>query len=297
MIKITITVSNISDVILLYDRIRIYYSDTETGTYTYTDSIPLQNGVSEYYYYHCDGDETTWYRSSYYNSSTGDESSLSNASQGSAPALYHNIIYPEEYLFTPDEDTTIRKIRRLIGDLKQLGHLYIDTDTFCTYVLNDDRTIDLKEKSWPVYININDTEYTSLSNPYVQGYRYLTFSDTLNSGVQNDVIEIWYHTFKFSDREIYESYIDVIMPPGLSASIVNKDHLILQAAIDLLENMWAEDMVDDGASVRDDQTLYDPSPGLREREKLINQLKKRLQGLIDESIKNALLSTEGVLID
>jgi hypothetical protein len=119
----------------------------------------------------------------------------------------------------------------------------------------------------------------------------------LNSGVQNDVIEIWYHTFKFSDREIYESYIDVIMPPGLSASIVNKDHLILQAAIDLLENMWAEDMVDDGASVRDDQTLYDPSPGLREREKLINQLKKRLQGLIDESIKNALLSTEGVLID
>lgn len=297
MIKITISVSNISDVLLLYDRIRVYYSDAESGTYTYADSIPLQTGVSEYYYYHCDGDEDTWYKSSYYNSTTGDESSLSNASRGSAPALYNNITYPEEYEFTADEDTTVRKIRRLIGDLKQLSHLYVDSNSFCTYVLNDEKTIDLKEKGWPVYIKINDTEYTSSSNPYVQGYRYLTFSDTLNSGVQNDTIEIWYHTFKFSDREIYEAYIDVIMPPGLSSSIVNKDHLIIQTAIDLLENMWAEDMVDDGASVRDDQTLYDPSPGLRERDKLIARLKKRLQGLIDESIKNAMLGMEGVLID
>jgi len=297
MIKVTITVSDISNTMLMYDRINIYTSDSETGTYTYSDYVLLQAGVSEYEYFDCDGDEDTWYKSSYYNSSSENESSLSNAAQGSIPSLYHTVTYPEEYEFNADEDIVVRKIRRLIGDLKQLEHKYVDTDDFCNYVLGDNHTVDLGEKGWPVYISVNSTEYTTLENPVVQGYRYLTFSGTLQTGNTNDTMELWYHTFKFSDREVFQAYADVIMPPMLTSTTVTKDHLILQTAIDLLENMWAEDMVDDGASVRDDQTLYDPSPGLKERDKLIARLQKRLDALINESIKNAMLGLEGVLID
>jgi hypothetical protein len=61
--------------------------------------------------------------------------------------------------------------------------------------------------------------------------------------------------------------------------------------------MTSEDMVEDGATIRDDQSLYDPSPGLRERDKTIGRLKKMLDDLVDECIKNAIIAQTGVLID
>lgn len=297
MINLTIEVADIAVVIAMYDQIKIYTSDAEGGTYTYLDSKYLLAGVSIYTYLHLAGTTDTWYKSSYYNSGTGVESALSNASSGSAPSLYHTISYPQEYDFDADEEIIIRKIRRLVGDMKQLERLYSDGTEFCSSILGDNKTIDLGEKGWPVYISINDIEYTSLDDPVVQGYRYLTFSGTLNSGVVNDVVNIWYHTFKFSDREIYEAYGDAMIPPLVPSDCVSQDHLMLQASIDLLMNMYVEDVVDDGALIRDDMTLYDPSPGLRERDKLIGRLQKQLDGLIKECIKSGMLGLAGVLID
>jgi hypothetical protein len=72
---------------------------------------------------------------------------------------------------------------------------------------------------------------------------------------------------------------------------------MLQAAIDLLENLAAADINNDGAMIRDDQTIYDPSAGLRERSKLIDRLRKQLDRLVEECIKKGLLEIEGVLID
>jgi hypothetical protein len=297
MINLMIEVADIVVVIAMYDQIKIYTSDDENGTYTYLDLKYLLAGVSVYTYLHLTGTTDTWYKSSYYNSITFVESALSNAARGSAPSLYHTVSYPQEYDFDADEEIITRKIRRLIGDSKQLENLYSDGTEFCSSILGDNKTIDLGEKGWPVYISINDIEYTSLDNPIVQGYRYLTFSGTLNSGVVNDVINIWYHTFKFSDREVYEAYGDAMIPPFVPSDCVSQDHLVLQAAIDLLENMTAEDMVDDGAMIRDDMTLYDPSPGLRERAKLIDRLRKQLDGLVQECIKSSMFGLEGVLID
>jgi hypothetical protein len=297
MINLTIEVADIAVIISMYDQIKIYTSDAEDGTYTYLDSISLLSGVSVYSYLDIDGTPDIWYKSSYYNSSSENESTLSNAAHGTAPSLFHTVSYPQEFDFDADEEILIRKIRRLIGDLKQLENLYADGTEFCSAVLGDNKTIDLGEKGWPVYVSIDSIEYTSLTNPIVQGYRYLTFSGTLSSGVQSDVVNIWYHTFKFSDREIYEAYGDAMIPPLVSSSCVSQDHLMLQAAIDLLESMAAEDMVDDGATIRDDMTLYDPSPGLRERSNLINRLRKQLDALVQECIRSSMFGVEGVLID
>ena len=88
-----------------------------------------------------------------------------------------------------------------------------------------------------------------------------------------------------------------MIPARVPTDSVTEDHLILQASIDLLENMTSEDMTEDGATIRDDQSLYDPSPGLRERDKTIKRLKKMLDDLIEESINNAIIAQTGVLID
>jgi len=305
MIKLTIEVTDIAVVIGLYDRIRIYTSDSENGTYTYLAMVPLVAGTSVYTYNHITGTSDTWYRSSYYNTTTGAESSLSNAANGTAPALYNNITYPEEYEFTADEDIIIRKIRRLIGDLKGLERLYIDgTDTTdecaSSAILEDNKTIELEEKGWPVYISVNSIEYTSSEDPVVNGYQYLTFSGTLNSGTINDIIDIWYYTFEFSDREIYEAYGDAMIPPLVPSDCLSQDHLMLQAAIDLLEHKLAVDAAADTAMIRDDMTVYDPSAGataLRERGRQIERLRKQLDALVKECLKSSMLGLEGVLID
>lgn len=297
MVKLTIYVEDIASIINLFTHIRIYTSDSESGTYVLLAALALSPGVSTYEYTHITGDSDTWYRSSYYNTVTTTESSLSNAVRGSDPAIFHSPTYPAEYEFAAEEKTIIRKIRRLIGDLLQLSRIYSTEDEFCTYIESDEHTVNLGTKGWPVYVSINNTEYTSLDDPLVQGYQYITFSGTLVSGGQNPTINIWFYTFQYSDREIYEAYGDAMIPPLVSSDCVTKDHLMLQAAIDLLESTSAYNAFHDGAMIRDDQTIYDPSAGSRERSGLIGRLRKQLDMLVKECIKSSLLNVEGVLID
>ncbi|MHA2112564.1 MAG: hypothetical protein ACXADW_10785 [Candidatus Hodarchaeales archaeon] len=291
MIQLTIYVSDITTVMATFTHIRIYTSSSETGTYTHLAYVTLVAGQSTYEYIHVAGTTDTWYKSSYWSSST--ESSLSDAVQGSVSELYHYPTYPSEVDFSSDEDNIIRKIRRYIGDLKGLERLYISSaDDSDSTVQDDGVTIDLEKKGWPVYIDLNGTEKTTDADPIVQGYQFLTFSGTI--GDSDYPIDIWYYTFKFSDRQVYEAYGDAFMPVGLSATTVTQDHLILQASIDLLENMNAEDIVEDGAMVRDGATTYDPEPGLRERDAMI----KRLRKMLDDLIKRAMFGDlTGVLLD
>jgi len=294
MIQLTIYVDNISAVMQVFTHIRLYTSSSELSGYVHLDYIVLVAGKSVYEYTHVDGTSDTWYRSSYWSASQ--ESSLSDPVQGAEPELFHYPIYSNELDFSSSEENIIRRIRRYIGDLKGLGRLYIDGSdeyTLSSALQPDEHTIDLGEKGWPVYISLNEVEKTFLSDPVVQGYQYLTFSGTLS---EDDVIDIWYYTFKFSDREIYEAYGDTMIPPGLTSSNVTQDHLILQASIDLLENMASADIIEDGAVIRDDQTVYDPSPGLAERDRTIKRLKAMLDDLIKQ-YKYDMSGLAGVLID
>ena len=174
MIKLTIEVADIATILLMYDTIKIYTSSTENGTYTYLASVPLQTGVSTYTYIHGQGTSDTWYRSTYFNTSNNAESSLSNAAQGDVPTLYHVVTYPPECDFSGSDETIIRKIRRLIGDLKNLSRLYECDGELCSSIHDDEHTVDLGEKGWPVSVSVDGVEYTSLSDPVVQGYQYLT---------------------------------------------------------------------------------------------------------------------------
>jgi len=303
MVRLTITVTDIDTVVQLYQYIRLYRSDEEEGTYDHLAYITLLPSVTTYTYDDITGTTDYWYRSSYYGNSG--ESSLSDPVQGISPALFHGITYPVEVEFDADQEIIIRKIRRYIGDFHRLSRMYLEdcASNSCDFIHADEKTIELESKGWPVLVSLatvsGSEEKTSLTDPIVQGYKYLTFSGTLmNSGVCDyDIIDIWYYTFKFSDREIYEAYGDAMIPANVPSASITSDHLILQAAISLLENMTSDDMVDDGAVINDDASKYDPSPGLAERAKTIKRLKAMLDELVDEVIKDQIIALTGVLID
>jgi len=295
MIKLTILVSDIDTVIPTFTHIRLYTSDSETGTYTHLAYVLLVAGKSTYYYDHVDGTEDTWYKSSYYNMDSGLESSLSDAVQGVSAELYHYPTYPAEIDFDVSEKTIIRKIRRLIGDLKDLERIYMtDTSDELTYLIqNDSKTIELDgNRGWPVYVTLAGVEKITTSDPVVQGYRWATFSGTL--GDDSYPIDIWYYNFEFSDREIITAYNDAQMPPFITSLTVNQDMLILQSAIDLLESQTANDMIENGAMVRDDQSVYDPTGSFVERSNLINRLRKQLDALVRQY---QFSNISGILID
>ena len=111
MIKLTILVDDIDNVISIFTHIRLYTSDTEGGTYTHLAYIPLIAGQSTYYYDHVEGTEDTWYKTSYYNMGSGLESSLSEAVQGISAELFHYPTYPNEIDFGSTEKTIIRKMQ------------------------------------------------------------------------------------------------------------------------------------------------------------------------------------------
>lgn len=306
MIKLTIQVYDIENVMVLYPYIRIYRSDAESGGYTHLAYVELVPDQSVYTYYDVTGNSDHWYRSSYYRDDSM-ESALSDATKGSVPTLFIGATYPNEMDFDNSQLVVIRKIRRLIGDNKDLSRIYLDDCSAgsCNFICPDGKTLKLDQKGWPVYVSLCEISNqscenkTTLLDPIVQGYKYITFSGSLcdNEVCNYAFVDVWYQTFKFSDREIYEAYNDAMIPPLVPLNSVTQDHLILQAAIDLLENMTSDDMISDGALIRDDQSVYDPSPGLRERDKTIKRLKKMLDDLLKESINNAIINLTGVLID
>lgn len=86
MIRLSIDVDSITLVLESYDKIKVYRSTSEGGSYVeITDAntrLDLIPEIVVYYYDDADGDSTKWYKTSYYNSSTLAESPLSAARQG-----------------------------------------------------------------------------------------------------------------------------------------------------------------------------------------------------------------------
>lgn len=90
IIKLTVYVDELSEVLSKFDVIKIYRSnDGISGTYTEitttTTRIPLQQGVTSYDYTDVSGEITYYYKTSYFHSGTGLESNLSEARLGDDP--------------------------------------------------------------------------------------------------------------------------------------------------------------------------------------------------------------------
>ena len=300
--EIKVEIDDVATVKLLYNEIHLYRFESEAEVdasngveITQMSSPPtkiLDVNYSTYIFVDAPGGVGPyWYRARY-EIPVGAAPTYSSFSDpirgGTVSKIFHNISYPNEVNLTDAEDTIVNKIRILIGDRKQLIHDYISD---CKSRLSDnDHTLEMKDKGWPVYINLNGIEKTSVSDPYVDGYRYLTFSGSIGS---LDVLDIYCYTFRNSDSNINDAYSNAMIPPELTRDRVTSDHMILQTAINLLEaENWAA-YNDEGAYVKDGDTVFNPAPGFNAREKAIGRLRKQL----DDLITQYLLARGGVLID
>lgn len=91
-IKVKWLVEELTNVMTVYDVQKVYWSATEGGAYveatTPATRVALAAGQSLYYFDHLTGDPSYWYKVSYFNSGTSQESSLSEAFQASAAGGY-----------------------------------------------------------------------------------------------------------------------------------------------------------------------------------------------------------------
>lgn len=301
--EIKVEIDDVATVKLLYNEIHLYRFESETEIdasngveITQMSSPPtkvLDVNYSTYIFVDAPGGVGPyWYRARY-EIPVGAAPTYSSFSDpirgGTISKIFHNISYPNEVNLTDAEEAIVNKIRVLAGDRKRLIHDYMST---CQSRLSDNgHTVEMKSKGWPVYILLNSIEMVSPSDPYVDGYKYLTFSGSIE---ETDTIDMYYYSFRNSDTEIYDTYNRTIIPPGLTTTTVTIDHMTIQAAIDVLEAESWQLYNDEGVKIEDGDTSFDPSPGFVAREKAIARLYKRLDNLVTQYI---MLGIEGALID
>jgi hypothetical protein len=110
VVLINIAAGNINNLLVNFNRIKIYRSTTgRTGVYSEltdaTTRIPLEVGVTSYQYYDTAGDDTYYYKRSYFHSTTNLESELSDPVQGTNDPAFDIISVSElktNYLFGID---------------------------------------------------------------------------------------------------------------------------------------------------------------------------------------------------
>ena len=284
--------------------------DTINGREPVSDVL-LTITTSQYYLTDPDGEADDWYISRYYNSTDGSTSGWSDPILGEPGDLYYDPLFPPEIEYGSADQQIIDRIRLYIGDPLGLRREY--GEEALSSIHPDGRTYEMDETGWPAYINMGGIPYASTDNPSVNGYRFLrfnsdshiddvcteciTYSGVCGEDVVKEItngVDIWYYTFRNSDRQIMEAYDNCPPPTPLTTTTANSEVYMIQTAIDLLRKELWEDATEDGAVITDEGSKYDPSPGLEVRRKLLADLTKRRDALVKAL---QLTGITGVLID
>ena len=293
MIRLSFTVDNIATVIQIYNQIRIQRGDAESGPFTTVSGlgpIDLNSGQTSYIVIDGDGTASNWYKSQYYSTITYSESSWSDPVLGDVGDLFYNPLYPDEVSYGTSQQLVIGRIRKLIGDPLGLNREY--GEEAASSIHADGKTYEMDEKGWPVSVFMNGQSYNDSTNPTVNGYKYLIFDDFIDttsvvcSGTKaiEYGVNIYYYTFRWSDRQILEAYDTTPPPPGLTTTTANSESYMLYTSITLLGSENWHDAIENGADVTDEGSKYSPSPGFDFREALLNDLNKKLDAVVKSLI-------------
>jgi hypothetical protein len=109
-IKLKIRVRELTNVLTLYDRIKVYRASSIDGTYAELTSVAtrihLQQGVELYLFDDTSGDPDYWYKTSYFNSGNSQETPLSQPAKGEQFDINSTILSVQQlkdvYLFGLD---------------------------------------------------------------------------------------------------------------------------------------------------------------------------------------------------
>lgn len=307
MIALTFTVDNIHTVITVgYTNIEVQRGSDPDNLTTFSGigvaelspyPITLVDGTTIYRTTDTTGLATDWYRSRYSSTTTsGLVSGWSDPVLGEPGDIYYDPLYPPEISYGTADQLIIDRIRRLIGDPIGLRREY--GEEAASSIHFDNKTYELDEKGWPADVRMKGEAMNSSTDPTINGYRYLKFDEDISittwSGCVEHGVDIWYYTFRWSDREIMEAYDNCPPPVGLTTTTATSEAYMLQTAIELLYSELWLDATEDGAMVKDEGSTYDPNDGQETRRKMLAGLQKRLDDLVKYL---ALGGITGVLID
>ncbi len=302
-VKVTITVADISGTLGAgYTKIKLYRSALETSGFdeitTSSTSVPLQAGVSEYQFIDAGGTTSHWYRYTYYDPNTPAETTYSSSFLGDfVDTNYALASYPEEGVFTNDDRLVLDKVRILIGDRKELTRDYVSAAAGYSSISSDGYSHTFSNpKGWPLRVTLDGTEYTTLVEPRVNDYQFITFSGTQINTVSG-TLDVWYYHFRYSDAEIMRTYNGLTPPYPLEAEDVTFDLAILCTAIDILTSELNSSSSDSGVEVDIfEEIRINPKVGLDSRYANLKRLIAERDAIIDD-IVNDDSDLFGVLID
>lgn len=300
-IVVTIYISSPSSILTSYDVIKVYRSDYSDGYFSEVTTAVTRISISssQYYYNYEDstGTSSSYYKVSYYNSSTLIESSLSSASKGTeVEDTFVNSSYPAEISFTPDDSLNINRIRYYIGDRKSVKRDYVSPSCTGAYeqVSGDGYSYALSDRGWPLRVIKDSVEYTTKTNPFVTDYSFITFSGTTVS-TTSGVLDVWYERFRHSDREILGVYNTTPAPAYVATSSTTTEMYRLSASITILEEEIRQLTGETSGSVSlQGEFSYNPEPLLRQKRVEVDKLKAKLEDLVAEYKETTL---EGVRIE
>lgn len=213
-IKVRWVVDELSNVMTQYDQVKVYRSSTKTGTYSEitgpTTRVDLV--VDEVQYEYIDNtapDVTYWYRTSYYNSSSGLESSMSSPIQGTDPGMYISLQDLRDEDISTSELSDERALSLIIGWQAWLermcGQFFVQREETVDFDGDGSRLLLLP---LPIIecteLYINDDFDTPLDTSYYVVYNNNTY---INDDRKNPKIKL---KRNFNSRSIYRltsSYI------------------------------------------------------------------------------------------
>ena len=305
---LTITVRDTTSVEAVFNQLLIMRADGASGPFSTIATLALTGGGT-YTYLDTGTNPGKYYKAQYYNSGTLVSSVFSELGQETGIFSEYTVptttaSYPPEIALSEQDREIVESIRITLGDFGVIERDYYSSvdpqsqHSCGSQISADKKTWELFEwKGWPQRITINGLEKTSISDPQVLGYRYLTFSGA--SACITGTLDIFYQHFRFSDREIllaYDRSRNLLVSCGLSASQITTEMLILQAAILLLEGELRQSQ-EKAVSIRDGDTSYDNTQNIRSRTEDLADLKQKIRDMIECARYNASYNLEGVRID
>lgn len=292
-IVVTIQVASSSAVIDAgYSHIRVFRSSYQDGTFLEISDIStrpvLDTNISYYNFEDSTGTSSQFYKTSYYNPSTLIESSLSTATKGiEVEEDYANPTYPSEISLTSSDSYDIDRVRYYIGDMKSIKRDYVSESCSNSYdrISSDGYTYEFENKGWPTSVIKDGIEFTSLGNPVVTDYNFITFSGTTPISTVSGVLDIWAESFRWSDREILKVFNTTPNPQYVSTASVTDEMLRISAAATIIQAEIAKLMGETSGSFElVGELKFNPDPLLKHKKALLNDLKEKLDELVDEAV-------------
>lgn len=306
---LTINVLSPTSVALVFNQLLIFRASAANGPFTQLTAIAL-TGALEYTYLDVDISPNFYYKAQFYNSGTLVSSVFSELAQETGVFNPYTVptntaTYPPEIALSDNDREIVESIRLTIGDmgsieLDQFNSSDAQSAFTCASHISADRcTWELMEyRGWPQRVILNGIEKTSIIDPKVLGYRFLTFSGT--TPCITGSLAVWYNHFRFADHEIlmaYDRAVNLMNTCGIPLTSVTTEMRIMQAAILLLEGEVRDLQSAGGVSITDGDTEYDNTGAVQSRTDDLADLRRKLQYQIDCIRWCFSMSLEGVRIE